>query len=132
MRSKSSRASLTAVESPQATRRDQPILAFGAREQDAALLERLADRRDLEARRRIRSRWSRAWASVRLESGGELAVRRLDPPARKDQRARGEVDLVMPHDHEDFQADRPVAQKHDGRGRARDGFSLIGGRQGSL
>jgi hypothetical protein len=38
----------------------------------------------------------------------ELRVRRLESPARKDEAAEGEIDLVMAHHHEDFEP-RPAA-----------------------
>ena len=113
-----------AVEAPRAPGRDEPVPAAWARDQHAAFLERLADRGDLQRGERIR-------ATVKRR--GELGVRRLHPPARKDQRAGGEVDLMMAHDHEGFEPSRSVPEEEDGRGGAgRRGFGHSRPRSSSL
>ena len=91
---------------PGGTRSSSPR---ASREQHAAFLERFADRGDLERGERV---------GAADERSGELGVRRLHPPARKDERAGGEVDLMMAHDHEGLEPRRAVPQEHDGRGGA--------------
>ena len=104
-----------AVERGRAGGRHEPVLALGSRQQHPAFLERLADRRHLEGGERIGRR------------GDNLRVRRLHPAAGKDQRPRGEVDLMMAHDHEGLQPRGPVAQQQDrGGGTGRDGGGRFG------
>ncbi len=96
-----------AVETRHAPGGDEPVPAARTRDQHAAFLERLADRGDLERCERV---------DAGAQRRGQLGVRRLHPAARKDQRAGGEVDLMMAHDHEGLEARRSVPQEQDGRG----------------
>ena len=84
--------------------RDQRAAAARAREQHAALLERLADRG------RSRGALGIAVAPDR--------ILRLHLAAGKDQRAGREVNLVVAHHHEHFEAARAVAHEQNGGGGA--------------
>ncbi len=108
-----------AVERSHAVRCDEPVPAAPARDQHAAFLERFADRGDLERPERVRKLWGAVIdRAAALSERSELRIRRLHSPARKDQRAGGEVDLMMAHDHEGLEPARPVPQEEHGRGGA--------------
>ena len=82
-------------------------------EHEARLLEGLAGGSDHEGALCAR-------AGVRREIGPGLGVvPGIDLAARKHQRARGEVDLVVAHHHEHLEAGGAVAQDDDGGGRPR-------------
>ena len=89
----------------------------GCGEQDAAFLPGLADGGDAEGSGGV--------------AAGQHGIGGFHPPAREDQRAGGEIDLVMAHDHEDFEPPRPVPQQQDGgggTGRDRAGHGRIAAR----
>ena len=96
---------------------DQRLRSPGARQQDAALLKGLADRRDPEAQG---GGIEPLAAGVERGIGDDLLVALVDAAAGKHQRAGVKVDLIMAHHHEDL--DFPggaVAQQQNGRRVAR-------------
>ena len=108
------------VERSDAPGGNETLVALRPGEEDAALLIGLADRGDLERGKQVVLKFE-ARSATAPTILGKLGVGRLHPPAGKDERARGEVDLVVADDHEDFEPRRPIAHEHDGRGGARRG-----------
>ncbi len=69
------------------------------RHQDAALLERLADRGDAEAERRLVEPLA---AGIEFRPRNDLLVTGINAAAGEHQRAGAEIDLIMANHHEDF------------------------------
>ena len=84
---------------------DQIFRTARACQQDAAFLERLADRRDPEAQR---IRIAPLAACVKFAPRDDVAIGGIDAAAGKHQRAGGELDLVMAHHHEDLDFPAPL------------------------
>ena len=82
-----------------ALRIDKRLRSLRPRQQDAALLEGLADRRDPETERVLVEPLA---ARVKRGLGNDLLVALVDAAAGKHQRAGIEVDLIMADHHEDF------------------------------
>ncbi len=80
-------------------------LAALARQQDAALLERLAHAGDAELQFGV----TRLFSVAAARAQPRIAVGVLELAAGEDQRAGEGIDLVMAHHHEDFEGRRSVA-----------------------
>src|ERR1700745_4344576 len=93
---------------------DQGTRTLLARQQDAAFLKGLADRGHAEAQR---AGVEALPAAMKLVPGYDLLVALIDAPARKNQGARAELDLVVAHHHEhlDLALSRVVPQEQRGR-----------------
>ena len=87
-----------------------------ARQQHAAFLEGLAHSGDAEGARLVIEPMIAAAARV---IGRNREILLVDAAAGEDERAGGEVDLVMAHHHEDFHALGAVAHQQHGRCGAR-------------
>ena len=108
-------------------RTDQGLLPALARQQDAALLERLAHARDPERQFRV-GQAGRA-AGPRTEFG--VAIGLLELAAGKYQSAGEGIDLMVPNHHEDFERRSGIAslrrpQQEDGGGGTRRCRFLLG------
>src|SRR5689334_8516581 len=86
-----------------ALRVNESARSANTRKQDSAFLERLADRGDPEAQLAFVQSLA---ARTKLTMRDDLVIARIDAAARKHQRARGKIDLIMAHHHEclDFTA----------------------------
>ncbi len=110
---------------------DQCLRSGRARQQDAAFLKGLADRRD--SKTQIGGVEPLA-AGIERRIGDDLLVALVDTAAGKHQRAGIEVDLIMANHHEDLDlalCGEAVAQQQDGRRGARR-FYGFGGHEVSL
>ena len=91
-----------------------------AGEQHARLLERLAHAGHPDRQRGV----GEFAAAPAAGAEARVSVRVLHLAAGEHQRARGEVDAVVAHHHEDLDAAGPVAAQHQGRGEpGRDGLA---------
>jgi glutamate dehydrogenase (NADP+) len=98
---------------------DKRRRAARAGEQNAAFLEGFADSGDAEgARRDVQTVHGGAADGV----GSQRRILRIEAAAGKDQRAGGEIDLVVAHHHEDLEPGRAVAQQENRGGQADGGF----------
>lgn len=89
-------------------------------QQDADLLEGLADRGDAE-RQRVGIEIGRTAGAARL--CGKRMVAGIDPSARKHQRAGSKIDRVVADHHEHFEPGGSIAQQqHRGCRSSRDRF----------
>ena len=103
-------------------RNNQIFRAARPRQQDTALLKRLADRSDAKGQR---LGIEMVAAIVQFRPLGDLMIAGIDAAAGKDQRARCEFDLIVPHHHEDIDGiGSALAEQQNGRGWT-DGAGLV-------
>src|SRR3546814_880374 len=99
----------------------QAAAALRAGQEDAAFLERLADRGDPEREVVV----VEAVAAGCHRADTRVAVGGVDRAPWKHERSRGEVDLMVAHHHEDLQARRAVAEQEDRRCRPHRRYGLV-------
>src|SRR6185437_9954766 len=76
---------------------DQLFRAARPRQQDSALLKRLTDRRDPETQCGVVAALA---AGMEFGTADDVAIGGIDAATGKNQRAGGELDLMMAHHHE--------------------------------
>jgi len=91
---------------------DQRRLARGIRQQQAAFLEGLPDRR--HPQRRLFG--GQSFESTAMGMQDRIVIGAMHLAARKHQRAARKINLLMTQHHEYFQALPAITQQHDGGG----------------